>query len=297
MKRNLPSLNALRAFEAAARLGRMTDAARELGVTHGAVSRQVRALEDVMGVKLFEGPKNRLVLTEPGVLLLPELTASLDRMERAVLSVADIETGVLDVSCLGTLTMRWLIPRLHRFQGAAPQIEVRLSAGDRTVDFTRDSFEVAIRVGKTAWPKDAIVAALFEEAVGPVARASLLHGRKIKSPDDLTAWPLLHTRTRRYAWTDWAARAGWEIRDVPGREFEHFYFLLEAAISGLGIAIAPWQLVTDDIAAGRLVAPFGFLPSGQTYVALRRTRRNKKAEAFVRWLVEEAATLPAPQVR
>ena len=107
----------------------------------------------------------------------------------------------------------------------------------------------------------------------------------------------IHTRTRRNAWTDWAARVGWKAGALPGREFEHFYFVLEAAISGLGIAIAPWQLVIDDVAAGRLVAPFGFVPSGQAYVVLRRRRRNKKAEAFVRWLVEEAATLPAPEIR
>jgi DNA-binding transcriptional LysR family regulator len=297
MKRRLPSLNALRAFEAAARLGRMTDAARELGVTHGAVSRQVRALEDVMGIKLFEGPKNSLVLTESGVLLLPELTASLDRIERAVLAISDIEAGALDVSCLGTFTMRWLIPRLHRFQSASPHVEVRLSADDQTVDFARQNFEVAIRVGDSGWPKDAIVVRLFEEAVGPVASSLLLRGRKINSPEDLAALPLLHTRTRRHAWPDWAARVGWDAGVLPGHEFEHFYFMLEAGVSGLGIAIAPWQLVTDDIAAGRLVAPFGFVPSGQAYVALRRRRRNKKAEAFVRWLVEEAAALPPPDFR
>lgn len=254
-------------------------------------------LEDAMGVKLFEGPKNRLVLTESGVLLLPELTASLDRIERAVLTVADIDEGVLDVSCLGTFTMRWLIPRLHRFQGAHPHIEVRLSADDQTVDFARQSFEVAIRVGHSRWPTDAVVTRLFEEAVGPVVNSSSLRGREIKSPEDMVAVPLLHTRTRRYAWADWAARVGWEAGVLAGREFEHFYFMLEAAISGLGIAIAPWQLVIDDIAAGRLVAPFGFVPSGQAYVALRRRRRNKKAEAFVRWLVEEASTLPEPNIR
>jgi LysR family glycine cleavage system transcriptional activator len=297
MKRNLPSLNALRAFEAAARLGRMIDAAEELGVTHGAVSRQVRMLEDVIGVKLFEGPKNRLALTGAAVLLLPELTASLDRIEQAVRKVSDIEDGVLNVSCLGTLTMRWLIPRLHRFQDTHPHVEVRLSAGDQTVAFARESFEVAIRVGASGWPKDAIVGKLFDEAVGPVASASFLRGRKIKSPADLIALPLLHTRTRRHAWPDWAAQIGWEAGVLPGREFEHFYFMLEAAVSGLGIAIAPWQLVSDDIAAGRLIAPFGFVPSGQAYVALRRRRRDRKAEAFQQWLIEEAATLPPPELR
>src|SRR4051794_26945897 len=103
MKRTLPSLNALRAFEAAARLGRMTDAARELGVSHGAISRQVRALEGAIGVTLFEGPKNKLALTKSGALLLPELTASFDRIEHAIMTVSDLAHGALDVSCLGTL--------------------------------------------------------------------------------------------------------------------------------------------------------------------------------------------------
>jgi LysR family glycine cleavage system transcriptional activator len=295
MKRTLPSLNALRAFEAAARLGRMTDAARELGVTHGAISRQVRSLESAMGVTLFEGPKNKLVLTESGALLLPDLTASLDRIERAVLTIADLADGALDVSCLGTFTMRWLIPRLHRFQDAHPQVEVRLSTDQQTVDFARQSFDVAIRVGNTGWPADAIVTTLFDETIGPVASLSLLRGREIKAPEDLSGLPLLHTRTRRNAWTDWAARVRWETDRLAGREFEHFYFMLEAATSGLGVAIAPWQLVTDDIVAGRLVAPFGFVPSGQAYVVLQRKRRNRKAEALVRWLVQEAATLPVPR--
>src|SRR5262249_29696517 len=121
MKRALP-LNALRAFEAAARHGRMTAAAAELHVTHGAVSRQVRHLEAVLGVRLFEGPKSRLTLTEAGRNLLPRLTAAFGEIEAAVDAVADRDEGPLDVSCTSTFAMRWLLPRLHRFNARHPAV-------------------------------------------------------------------------------------------------------------------------------------------------------------------------------
>lgn len=120
MVRRLPSLNALRAFEAAGRHGRMSQAADELNVTHSAVSRQVQLLEEALGVSLFEGPRNALRLTEAGRTLVPGLTGAFDQIDTAVRLVADTEDGPLDVSCLGTFTMRWLIPRLHRFQVEYP---------------------------------------------------------------------------------------------------------------------------------------------------------------------------------
>ena len=115
--------------------------------------------------------------------------------------------------------------------------------------------------------------------------------------EDLAALPLLHTRTRPGAWADWAGRAGWAGGDPPagGTSYEHFYFLLEAAVAGLGACVAPWPLVMGDLAAGRLVAPFGSVASGLSYVALRRPRRDPAARAFCAWLAEEAAaTPPAP---
>jgi LysR family glycine cleavage system transcriptional activator len=290
--RKLPSLNALRAFEAAARLGRMTIAAEELSVTHGAISRQIKALEAQLGRKLFEGPKNRLVLTEAGKILLPVLTSAFEQIGRGVQEAAEIDAGVIDVSCVGTLTMRWLIPRLHRFKAQQPAIDIRLSADDGPVDFMRQSFDVAIRVGRDGWPADAILVPLFAEQIGPVMSPRLLSG--VKPHDELLRLPKLHTRTRVWAWSDWCARSHKSGVAMDGQYYEHFYFGLEAATAGLGIAIAPWQLVVDDMTAGRLVAPFGFIDSGQTYVALRRDRRDKPAEAFVAWLADEAAAMPVP---
>jgi len=284
MVRRLPSLNALRAFEAAGRHGRMTLAADELNVTHSAVSRQVQHLEALLGVGLFEGPKNRLALTEAGTRLLAGLTAAFDQMDVAVQAVADTVDGPLDVSCPGTFTMRWLIPRLYRFRDVHPEIEVRLSASSHPVDFKRDGFDVAIRAGKGPWPADAEVIELFGERTGPVLAPSVArHGRM-----DFSALTLLHSRTRRHAWQAWAERAGTAIADSGGIEYEHFYFMLEAASSGLGVCIAPWPLVADDVISGRLAAPNGFIDSGQSYVVMRRARQHRKSSLFCEWLAAEA---------
>jgi DNA-binding transcriptional LysR family regulator len=284
MARRLPSLNALRAFEAAGRHGRMTLAAEELNVTHSAVSRQIQHLEDVLGVPLFEGPKNKQRLTDAGSMLLVGLNAAFDQIDMSVRSVADTQDGSLDVSCPGTFTMRWLIPRLYRFQAEYPDIDVRLTASSKPVDFARDGFDVAIRVGTTPWPAGADVISLFPEQTGPVLSPPLAD----TAATNFAGVPVLHTRTRLRAWGDWLARSGVAVDGGSRVEYEHFYFMLEAASAGLGVCVAPWPYVTDDIRFGRLIAPLGFLDSGHEYVALRRARRNRKSVLFCEWLQKEA---------
>ncbi|MCB9958603.1 MAG: LysR family transcriptional regulator [Rhodospirillaceae bacterium] len=287
MKRGALPLNALRAFESAARLGRMGDAAAELGVTHGAISRQIRGLEALLGVRLFDGPRNRPVLTAAAERLLPRLTEAFDGLEDAVARLVGGERRTLDVSALGTFTMRWLIPRLHSFQQDHPDIEVRLTAEDAPVDFRRQRLDVAIRVGHGDWGA-ATVTPLFEDRVGPVLSPRLKAPERIVHWRDLADLPLLHTLTRPTAWPEWCRTVGAAL-PLEGRQFEHFYFMLEAATAGLGVAIAPDALVADDLAGGRLVAPFGFVASGRTYVALRRPGAGRDAAAFVAWLVGQAA--------
>jgi DNA-binding transcriptional LysR family regulator len=262
----------------------MTLAADELNVTHSAVSRQVQHLEAVLGVPLFEGPKNNQRLTEVGTTLLSGLVAAFDQIDLSIRAVADTEEGPLDVSCPGTFTMRWLIPRLYTFQAEFPGIDVRLTASSRRVDFARDGFDVAIRVGSPPWPAGADVIPLFPEQTGPVISPSL---EKSKG-HDLSGVPRLHTRTRLQAWDDWMSRSHTKLQGGPRVEYEHFYFMLEAACAGLGVAIAPWPYVTDDIRFGKLVAPAGFIESGHEYVALRRARRNRKSSIFCRWLESQA---------
>ena len=171
MVRSLPSLNALRAFEAAARLGSVTAAAAELHVTHGAVSRQVKQLEQALGTALFHRAGTGLRLSEAGARMLPALTSSFDLMEAGVAQAARARGGNLIVSCLGTFTMRWLIPRLFAFRAAHPDIEVQLSASDAPVNFLRDRFDLAIRTERPPWPADRIATPFIVEEVGPVLSA------------------------------------------------------------------------------------------------------------------------------
>ena len=294
MKRRLPPLNALRAFEAAARLGRMTAAASELSVTPGAISRQVRQLEDVLGTALFEGSKQRPVLTEAGRLLLPTVSAAFDQIEGAVRAVSDEPGGTLDVSCFGTLAMRWLIPRLYDFNAACPDIDVRISAADREVDIEREHYDVVISTDDGHHAERVAVSALFPEWLGPVLSPQLAATLNWKSSTGLPGKLLLRTRTRPDAWSLWAHCAGDAAPDAGGQVFEHYYFTLQAATAGLGVCVAPWHLVIDDLQSGRLVAPLGFRRSGKRYVLKRRAQRSIKADRFCTWLARQAAGMPDP---
>lgn len=291
MTRMLPPLNALRAFEAAARHGRIVDAAAELCVTHGAVSRQVKQLERVLGVKLFRRAGRGVALTEAGARLLPSLSSAFDLIETGVERVRPSTSGALLVSCIGTFIIRWLIPRLHGFRSRHPDIEIRLSESDGPVDFTQDAADIAIRTMRPPWPGDMITTPIFGDEVGPVLSPELQAKLNIRNVGDLARAPLLHTETRASAWSDWLAAAGrTDIDPTPGDRFEHFYYMLQAAASGLGVAIGPRPLVDDDIVTGRLVAPLGYVESGYHYVVLRPMRDDARAAAFVAWLNDAAVS-------
>ncbi|MEZ5668610.1 MAG: LysR substrate-binding domain-containing protein [Alphaproteobacteria bacterium] len=289
MHRGLLPLNALRAFEATARTGRMGRAADELSVTHGAVSRQVRQLEAVLGCRLVEGPRHDQRLTQAGLLLAQGLTPAFEMMERATTAVMRRGVAELQVSCLATLLMRWLIPRLHRFKARHPEIDVRLSASDEPVAFAREHIDLAIRRLAAPFPDGTAAVPFLPEQVGPVLAPRLTPAGGVHGPRDLLAVPRLHTASRRDAWPDWMARVGMDGLAVDqGAEFEHFYFMLEAAAAGLGVAIGPYPLVADDLAAGRLVAPLGFVDGGHAYVAYwPRQGGHPAAAAFAAWLAEE----------
>lgn len=294
MKRRLPPLNALRAFEAAARLGRMTVAAEELSVTPGAISRQVRQLEQALGVALFEGAKNKPQLTAAGASLWPALSAALDQMEAAVREVRSGEAGTLDVCCFSTFTVKWLIPRLYGFHALHPDTEVRLSAAEHAPDLDRDRYDLVITVAERASQASAGLLPLFVERLGPVMASALAEKAAVRRPEDLAGLPLLHTRTRPDAWQMWCASRGIAPAAQAGPAFEHYYFTLEAAVGGLGVCIAPWHLVMDDLRAGRLVAPLGFEESAYQYVAMRRAGPHARLDSFCGWLQQQAREMPVP---
>ena len=291
MKRRLPSLNALRAFEAAARLGRMTAAADELSVTPGAISRQVRQLETSLGLSLFEGSKNKPLLTQHGSALLSGLSAAFDQMESTLRAVTEQAQGTLDVCCLGSFSMRWLIPRLYRFNALHPGIEVRLSTSKPQTQSSDERYDVVIDVQEQA--VQAPSRELFAEYLGPVLAPALAATLALDSVEDLAGLALLRTKTRRNAWAMWCASVGVPTLEATGAEFEHYYFSLEAALGGLGVCVTPWHLVADEVRAGRLLAPFGFQRSGYRYV-VRSRPRHQHAESFCQWLMQQVEQMPLP---
>ena len=300
MKRRLPPLNALRAFEAAARLGRMTAAADELAVTPGAISRQVQQLESSLGQRLFEGPKNKPQLTRAGLALLPALTSALDSMAEAVRAVSATTHGTLDVACFSTFTVKWLIPRLFNFNALHPEVEVRLRTSGPLDDPVQARCDLSITVEDEAnhTKRPASTLLLFPERLGPVLAPSLAASTGLHTPADLARHTLLQSSTRMNAWPMWACARGCDLPDLTGPVYEHYYFTLQAAVAGLGVCVAPWHLVADDVMAGRLLAPLGFCNSSYQYVAKRRPEPesppNPKLDLFCHWLQAQAALTPLP---
>ena len=270
----LPSLLALRCFEAAARLENFSRAADELHLTHGAVSRAVRLLEDELGLLLFERRSRRVFLTEAGRTLARAVGQGLDLMRQAVAelraSARQPQRWVL--SCEPTLLMRWLIPRWPDFQRQHPDIEVHLVAGGGPLSFA-SGIDLAIRRDDFAWPASYHAAPLFAEQVGPVCQPAQVQRWFTRQRAGATlriapSAPLLHTRTRPGAWQEWAQAAGQAVPRGPAQQLEHFYFSLQAAAAGLGVAMGPWHLVRDDLDSGLLAAPLGFVEDGSRYCLL-----------------------------
>lgn len=297
-RRNLPPLNALRAFEAFGRHGRMTLAADELCVTHGAVSRQIRQLEAHLGVALTEGPRSRLRMTEAGLRLAQALSPAFDQIEAAAPRPTPAGPRPLVISCLPTFAMKWLIPRLPRFQAAHPEIPVRVAESNGPFDFREDQIDLAIRIRRTGEPDypDSVADPFMRHYHGPVM-APELAARSVADFDGVCAAPRLLTRTYAQSWTDWVRDVG--AHSLPAaaseQEFDHYFYMLEAAAAGLGVAVGPWAFVQRDLASGRLVAPLGFAP-GQTWIVALTPREgaSDRALLFRDWLREEGASTPLP---
>nr|WP_312989906.1 LysR family transcriptional regulator [Comamonas koreensis] len=268
----LPSLLALRCFEAAARLENFSRAADELHLTHGAVSRAVRLLEDDLGLALFERRSRRVFLTAEGRALAQAVGQGLDLMRQGV---ADLRARARQqrrwvLSCEPTLLMRWLIPRWPDFQARHPGLELHLVAGGGPFSFA-SGIDLAIRRDDFAWPSGCHAEPLFAERIGPVCRPDRQAAWFRTGPRGTALQPKavpLHSRTRPGAWQDWCAATGRPLPAASGHSFEHFYFSLQAAVAGLGVAIGPWHLVQDDLAHGLLAAPLGFVEDGSHYCLL-----------------------------
>ena len=293
-RRALPPLNALRAFEAFGRHGKMTSAADELFVTHGAVSRQIRQLEEWLGYPLTEGPKTQLRLTPQAQRLLGAATTAFDLIHEAA-APAPAGERELRLACYGTLAIRWLIPRLPDFVARHPEIRLQLKEISGDLDFEALSdIDAAIQL-RTSSPPGQQQTPISPNWHGPVVSpqrwAALGEDR-----DRLLREPRLHTRTWPQGWDNWARTAGVILpAGVDERSFDHFSHALEAAAAGLGVATAPWIFVADDVTAGRLAAPLGFVTlPGRTVLVRPQGRANPALDPLAAWLAEQGLRMPPP---
>ena len=300
MAQRLPSLNALRAFEAAARHLSLTHAAREMNVTPAAVSHQIKALEADLGCKLLRRVKGNFILTETAQEALPVLRAGFDQIAEAARRLrSDSSRHVLTVSVGPTFASSWLVRRLGGFAAANPDIDVRLHTTDSLADFARDGVDVAIRFGSGVYSGLTAIR-LFDEQIFPVCSPRLLkEGPGLKRPQDLVKHTLLHVEwtwrgsyDETFDWEMWLLAAGVEgVDHSRGPRFSHASHALQAAMEGQGLALGSKALAGDDLAAGRLVRPFDLnLPQSFGYFLTfpREQGDAPKIVAFRDWILAES---------
>lgn len=283
MKRSeISSLDDLRAFEVVARLGSVRAAAADLNLTHGAVSRRVSKLSDHVGVVLLEPDGRGLRLTKEGARLAQAATDALSLVSAALEDIREVELSPpIVVSSERSVAMRWLIPRLSEFQDRHPDIDLHLSVGGGSFDFARDRITLAIRRLDFAIDPRWHVEQLIAEEVGPVMHPDMVERFSAG------AYVALAAKTRPNAWSKWSA----DCREAPKprstRFLDHHFLMVEAAASGLGVAMCPKIMAIDDIRRGRLVAPLGFLPDGSHYGIIRSPSAaiSPALDAFVSWLL------------
>jgi LysR family transcriptional regulator, glycine cleavage system transcriptional activator len=294
MPRQLPPLNALKAFEDAARSESFTRASEELCVTQGAVSHQVKALEATLGIKLFNRERQRLVITDAGREYLNVVRDAFDRIAAGTERVLQRQNaGVLTVSTSPDFAAKWLVYRLGRFAEAHPGIDLRVSATMHHIDFVREEVDVAVRHGDGNWSGLEAVR-LCTEQLFPVCSPKLMSGRnRITKPSDLLKTSLLHLDDSK-AWTQWFDAAG--VADAAetshGLTLNRASMLIDAAVDGQGVALARTTLAAWDLINGRLVRPFDIgLKLSRTYwiVCPKATSTKPKVTTFRDWLLVEAA--------
>lgn len=295
--RRLPPLHALQVFEVAARAGSYAQAGLELGLTHGAVSRQVTALETWLGQRLFVRVGRRMVATPAARVFAEEISLSFDRLTAAAEACGRPQAPrVLRVSAPSTFAMRWLIPRLDGFHSARPGTDVRVTTTTTLQDALRGGFDLAVRRGPEPWPQHRAVPFLTETDT-LVASPALLRDRPLETLRDLEGHVLLGTETRPGDWADWLAAAGVTLPGgIRRRVFDHFFVTLQAVEDGAGLGIGPFPVLDRMVAADRLVAPFPEIRVERAaYFALTPFDADKSPAltALIDWLVAEGAR-PVP---
>jgi len=291
MPRRLPPLNALPSFEAAARHLNFSKAADELRVTHGAVSRAVRNLEDHLGLPLMVRASRSVRLTPVGASFAAEIRDVLDHLAAATSAVTGQTSRIVSVSTVDSFAARWLMPRLFRFRRAHGDIDVRVATSERLSDFISDGIDVAIRCGGGQY-QGLSAELLMKEDHFPVCSPKLLKGRyPLHTPADLAHHTLLHD-VFTVDWAMWLRNAGIDNIDPHcGPTFLSSDHAIQAAVRGEGVVLGRSALVADDLAAGRLVRPFELsLPAGFAYYVVYppRALQRPSVKWFRDWLIAEA---------
>jgi len=291
----LPSLNALRAFEAIARHLSFAKAAEELHVTPAALSHQIRALEDQLGLELFHRRTRAIELTDAGRLIYPGIHAGFESVRNAVGQLERTrDQNIVVISATPGLVAKWLMPRLWRFLRAYPDIDARVSASMKVADFSAEGVDVAIRLSKRLMP-DLHAQKLFEDSMLPVCAPRLVE-QGLRKPADLARFPLIHYdfATSMHAppvWADWFPIAGLQGMDITrGLRVNAADHALDAAVSGAGVVLSHKLIASDDVHAGRLVCPFGPelpLTSAYYFVCPEGHETRPNVRAFRDWLFAE----------
>ena len=295
---HLPPLSALRAFEAAARHMSFSKAADELAVTPAAISHQIHALEEDLGVQLFHRRNRQVALTASARVLLPGLSEAFAGIQASVRRLrSHNDTGTLTVTASPSFAAKWLVLRLHRFQLLYPEIDERISASDTLVDLTRGDFDIAIRYGTGRYP-GLVVEELAKNEVFPACSPRLLQaGPPLRTPEDLRHHALIHDQAIERdplapTWAMWLKAAGVTGEPAtPGLSFNNSSLSLDAAIAGRGVVLAYSTIAAADLAEGRLVRLFSLsLPDLFAYyiVTLPGALERPKVKAFRDWLRSEA---------
>ncbi len=296
MNRRIPPLNPVRAFEAAARHLSFSKAAAELNVTPAAVSHQVKTLEEFLGVPLFRRVNRAVLLTDAGQTCLPGVSDGLARVSAAFERLRAMEsTGPLTVAVGPAFAAKWLVPHLEDFHGACPEIDVHILAKPEPIEFSTADMDVAVRIGDGNYPGFR-VDRLFAESVTPLCSPALMRGANpLRRPGDLRHHTLIHINFRRLGshppeWLAWIEAAGIEGLDAErGHHFDHADHAIQAAIDGHGVVLGLHRLVSADIAAGRLVAPFDLslsLDLAYYLICPEEAADRPKVTAFRTWILD-----------
>lgn len=289
---HLPSVSALVAFESAARYGSISKAAAELNLTQGAVSRQVRQLEEQLGAQLFHRQHQRLALTDAGRSFLDEIRPTLDALDVATQRVMSYGArhNELKIAVPPTFSATWLARRLPRFLAAHPGITITCLMRVPWLDYGAERFDAAIYYGVPSLP-GVSTSLLVECDVPPLCSPEVRRRHGLRQPADLADVPLLHQANQPMAWMEWFADAGVGLAEPPaGSRFEHVAMMSRAAVAGAGVALVPTCLVEDELASGALVEALPGCPRRRAsfHLAVPEARAGSPAvRAFSEWLATE----------